>query len=345
MNKFNDEALKNLTICIFTLNRHQELTRLVKFLTGTKMKILILDASNESKFLLRNDNLEYFHVPNMPLQERLRKFAELATTKYLLLSPDDDYWAPNGVSEVLQFLEKNLDYASAQGLRIRFFDFPFFHWIPDYVNQMTLDFSQENKVERLRDMATGMHYIYSVIRRNEYIKITNCLREVNSIKRNAAMMSELIFNYTLPLLGKHKVLPVFYSARKAHPYEAGDVNFNQWVNDKSDRDAVKFSENIINFYTKELDIIESQASSVFHQLTKEFSRPKQEPAKKLKSFKNSLRIVFTRTKLRGFRKISKVKYLYFYKLLFVNKTFFIFVSDILRIKRFLDKNRFNIEKV
>ena len=339
MNKFNDEALKNLTICIFTLNRHQELTRLVKFLTGTKMKILILDASNESKFLLRNDNLEYFHVPNMPLQERLRKFAELATTKYLLLSPDDDYWAPNGVSEVLQFLEKNLDYASAQGLRIRFFDFPFFHWIPDYVNQMTLDFSQENKVERLRDMATGMHYIYSVIRRNEYIKITNCLREVNSIKRNAAMMSELIFNYTLPLLGKHKVLPVFYSARKAHPYEAGDVNFNQWVNDKSDRDAVKFSENIINFYTKELDIIESQASSVFHQLTKEFSRPKQEPAKKLKSFKNSLRIVFTRTKLRGFRKISKVKYLYFYKLLFLNKTFFMFVIDILQIKSFLNKNR------
>jgi len=339
MNKFNDEALKDLTICIFTLNRHQELTRLVKFLSGTKMKILILDASNESKFLFRNDNLEYFHVPNMPLQERLRKFAELATTKYLLLSPDDDYWAPNGVCEVLKFLEKNLDYASAQGLRIRFFDFPFFHWIPDYVNQMTLDFSQENKVERLRDMATGMHYIYSVIRRNEYIKITNCLREVNSIKRNSMMMSELIFNYTLPLLGKHKVLPVFYSARKAHPNETGDVNFKLWVNDKSDRGAVKFSENIIDFYTKELDIIESQASSVFHQLTKEFSKPKQEPEKKLKSFKKSLRIVFTRTKLRGFRKISKVKYLYFYKLLFLNKTFFMFASDILQIKSFLNKNR------
>jgi glycosyltransferase domain-containing protein len=339
MNKFNDEALKDLTICIFTLNRHQELTRLVKFLSGTKMKILILDASNESKFLFRNDNLEYFHVPNMPLQERLRKFAELATTKYLLLSPDDDYWAPNGVCEVLKFLEKNLDYASAQGLRIRFFDFPFFHWIPDYVNQMTLDFSQENKVERLRDMATGMHYIYSVIRRNEYIKITNCLREVNSIKRNSMMMSELIFNYTLPLLGKHKVLPVFYSARKAHPNETGDVNFKLWVNDKSDRGAVKFSENIIDFYTKELDIIESQASSVFHQLTKEFSKPKQEPEKKLKSFKKSLRIVFTRTKLRGFCKISKVKYLYFYKLLFLNKTFFMFASDILQIKSFLNKNR------
>jgi hypothetical protein len=275
----------------------------------------------------------------MPLQERLRKFAELATTKYLLLSPDDDYWAPNGVCEVLKFLEKNLDYASAQGLRIRFFDFPFFHWIPDYVNQMTLDFSQENKVERLRDMATGMHYIYSVIRRNEYIKITNCLREVNSIKRNSMMMSELIFNYTLPLLGKHKVLPVFYSARKTHPYEAGDVNFKLWVNDKSDRGAVKFSENIIDFYTKELDIIESQASSVFHQLTKEFSRPKQEPEEKLKSFKKSLRIVFTRTKLRGFRKISKVKYLYFYKLLFLNKTFFMFANDILQIKSFLNKNR------
>ena len=345
MNEFNDEALKNLTICIFTLNRHQELTRLAKFLSRTKMKILILDASNESKFLFRSANLDYFHVPNMTLQERLRKFAELATTKYLLLSPDDDYWAPNGVCEVLAFLENNLDYASAQGLRTRFFDFPFFHWIPDYVNQMTLDYSQENKFERLRDMATGMHYIYSVIRRNEFIKITNCFQDVNSVNRNSLMMSELIFNYTLPLLGKHKVLPVFYSARKAHPYEAGDVNFGLWVNDKSDIGAVKFSENIIDFYTKELDITESQATSVFHQLTKEFSRPKQEPVEKLESIKQSLRVVFTRSRLRGFRKISKVKYLYFYKLLFVNKTFFIFVSDILRIKSFLDKNRFNREKV
>lgn len=345
MNKFDEEALNDLTICIFTLNRHQELTRLTKFLSGIKVKILILDASNESKFLFRTNNLKYFHVPNMPLQERLRKFAELATTKYLLLSPDDDYWAPNGVCEVLKFLEKNLDYSSAQGLRTRFFDFPFFHWIPDYVNQMTLDYSQENKFERLRDMATGMHYIYSVIRRDEFIKITNCFQDVNSVKRNSQNMSELIFNYTLPLLGKHKVLPVFYSARKAHPYEAGDVNFSLWVNDKSDIGAVKFSENIIDFYIKELDITESQASSVFHQLTKEFSRPKQERVEKLKSFKKNLRIVVTRTRLRGFRKISKVKYLYFYKLLFVNKTFFIFVSDILRIKRFLDKNRFNIEKV
>ena len=345
MNKFNDEALKDLTICIFTLNRHQELTRLTKFLSGIKVKILILDASNESKFLFRTNNLMYFHVPNMPLQERLRKFAELANTKYLLLSPDDDYWAPNGMCEVVKFLEKNLDYSSAQGLRTRFFDFPFFHWLPDYVNQMTLDYSQEDKYERLRDMATGMHYIYSVIRRDEFIKITNCFQDVNSVNRNSVMMNELIFNYTLPLLGKHKVLPVFYSARKAHPYEAGDVNFDLWVNDKSDIGAVKFSENIIDFYTKELDISESQATSVFHQLTKEFSRPKQEPVEKFKSFKKSLRVVFTRTKLRGFRKISKVKYLYFYKLLFVNKTFFIFVGDILRIRRFLDKNRFDIEKV
>ena len=345
MNEFNEEALDDLTICIFTLNRHQELTRLTKFLSGIKVKILILDASNESKFLFRTNNLMYFHVPNMPLQERLRKFAELANTKYLLLSPDDDYWAPNGMCEVVKFLEKNLDYASAQGLRTRFFDFPFFHWLPDYVNQMTLDYSEEDKYERLRDMATGMHYIYSVIRRDEFIKITNCFQDVNSVNRNSAMMNELIFNYTLPLLGKHKVLPVFYSARKAHPYEAGDVNFDLWVNDKSDIGAVKFSENIIDFYTKELDISESQATLVFHQLTKEFSRPKQEPVEKFERFKKSLRVVFTRTRLRGFRKISKVKYLYFYKLLFVNKTFFIFVGDILRIRRFLDKNRFDIEKV
>lgn len=337
----NKETLNDLTVCIFTFNRNLDLERLVKFLSVTKVKILVFDASCETKSQFKTDNLKYFHVPSMTLQERLRKFAEMTTTKYILLSPDDDYLALNGVSKVLKFLEANPDYASAQGLRIRFFDFPFFHWIPDYINQMTLDFNQENKTKRLRDMATKMHYIYSVIRRDEFIKITNCFRDVHSKSRNSLMMNELIFNYTLPVLGKHKVLPVFYSARKAHPYEGGDINFYRWVNDQSDTGAVNFKNNIVEFYIKELNIPQSQAILVFQQLTKDIIKPKSLPEEKFTGIKKHLRRIFTRTRLRGLRKFSKIKYVFFYKILVVNKSLFIFIKDVIRIKEFLNKNRIN----
>jgi glycosyltransferase domain-containing protein len=341
MTLFKSEALEDLTICIFTAERKLDLERSVKFLTTTGAKIIILDASHKPIFLFETDKVKYFHVPKMQLQQRLMKFAELATTKYILLSPDDDYWALNGVCEALKFLEENLDYASVQGLRIRFFDFPLFYWIPDYISQMTLHYYQDNKVERLRDMAIGMHYIYSVIRQNEFVKITNCFKDVNSTKRDSLMMSELIFNYTLPVLGKHRVLPVFYSARKAHPYEAGDVNFGLWINDRSDVGAVKFTSNILDFYSKELSISRPEAYSLFQQLTKELTRKKPALKDKSKETKRYLKRIIPTTKLRWFRKISKVKYLFFYKLLFTHKTFTIFVKDVVRIREFLNKNRIN----
>jgi glycosyltransferase domain-containing protein len=341
MMEFKRDLLDDLTVCIFTLNRKLDLERLVNYLKTSGAKVLILDASNEPIILDQTYNFKYIHVPNMPLQARLSKFSELVTTKYILLSPDDDFWALNGLIETVRFLDLNSDYASAQGLRTRFFDFPFFHWIPDYVNQMELNYTQDNKIERLFDMATGMHYIYSVIRLNEYVKITNCIKNVNSINRNSLAMNELIFNYTLPILGKHRVLPVFYSARKSHPFEASDVDFDRWINDKADIEAIKFRKNIVEFYRKELDISEPEAISVFQQLTTEFTRLKLVPVEKFKGIKKYLRIIVTGTRLRVFRKISKIKYLFFYKLLFVNKTFFIFIRDIVHIKRFLNKNRIN----
>lgn len=341
MKVHKEELLNDLTICIFTLNKKFDLERLIEYLNSSGAKLIILDASSEPIILKNSGNLNYIHVPNMPLQARLSKFSELATTKYILLSPDDDFWAINGLIETVRFLNTNPDYASAQGLRIRFFDFPFFHWIPDYVDQMELNYSQNDKIERLFDMATRMHYIYSIIRLNEYVKITNCIKNVTSVNQSSLKMNELVFNYTLPILGKHRVLPVFYSARKSHHQEARDVNFDLWVNDQSDLGAIEFRKNIVECYRNELNVSEPEAISVFQQLTKEFNRAKPAPEEKFKVMKKYLRIFITNTRLRGFRKFSKIKYVFFYKILITNKSFFIFIKEIGLIKKFLNKNRIN----
>jgi len=255
---FND--LEKLTVCIFSINRPKELIRLIDYWSQHKVQILVMDASPEELKIDKQSKLDYFHVPQLSLQQRLIKFSENIKTEYMILSPDDDFFFPGGLNETVKFLEENLDFSSAQGLRIRFYDNPSINWIPDYLEQTTLNFRNEDKQLRLIEMYKSMHYIYSVLRTSNYLKVINCLQGVNSTKRDSMMMNEYIFNYTLPLLGKHLILPILYSARKTHEYLGGDVNFSSWINDISDSDAIRFKKNIIDFYIDELNCKHSVAN-------------------------------------------------------------------------------------
>jgi len=331
--------LSDLTICIFTYERKQDLERLVKYWSSTDVKVIILDASNQPAKIVNSKNLKYFHTPNTPLHKRLLKFSEIVETKYILLSPDDDFFALEGIGQTLKFLDNNSEFSSAQGLRVRFFDFPNFHWIPDYVKQMKLKFVQEDKTERLYKMASSMHYIYSIIQITHFTKIAKCFNNVNTEKRDALIMGELIFNYTLPVLGKHVILPVFYSARKAHIYEGSDVVFGNWVNDELDEDRKIFKSNVIKFYETELGCSNSEALLIFSRLTKDFTRIKSSRETKTHKYINFVRSIIFNSNLRKLHSVSKTRFFKFYILLIKNRMFLQFLRDLRVIKQFLDNNR------
>lgn len=335
-------TLKDLTICIFTYERKFELERQVKFWSSTDAKVIILDASNQPAKIANSPNLKYMHVPNMTILKRFLKFSEIADTKYVLLSPDDDYFALKGLSKTLKFLDTNLDFASAQGVRVRFFDFPNFHWIPDYVKQRKLEFIEEEKVQRLNRMAGSMHYIYSVIRTSDFTKIVNCLHDVNTEKRDAVILAELIFNYTLAILGKHTILPVFYSARKAHPYMYGDIAFSNWINDNLDLDRNIFKINMENFYMREIGSTRINASLIFSDLTKSFTIPKKFTALNSKNeskYGYVLKKIIFNSKFSGLHSFSKPTFFKFYFFLFRNSSLILFIIDLHFIKKFLKNNR------
>ena len=321
------------------IERKQDLERLVKYWSSTDVKVIILDASNQPTKILNTKNLKYFHTPNTPLNKRLSKFSEIIETKYILLSPDDDFFALEGISKTLKFLDNNSEFSSAQGLRVRFFDFPNFHWIPDYVKQMRLKFVEEDKIKRLYKMSSSMHYVYSVIRATDYTKIVKCFNNVNTEKRDSLMIGELIFNYTLPVLGKHIILPVFYSARKVHIYEGGDILFGNWVNDELDEDSKIFKSNVIKFYATELGCSNSEALSIFSNLTKDFTRIKSSREIETHKYKNFVRRIIFNSNLRKLHSVSKIRFFKFYILLIKNRMFLQFLGDLRVIKKFLDNNR------
>ena len=112
-------SLSNLTICIFTHERKQDLERLVKYWSSTDIKVIILDTSSQPAKIVNSKNLKYFHTPNTPLHKRLLKFSEIVETKYILLSPDDDFFALEGVGKTLEFLDNN------SFLYLKIFNIPF----------------------------------------------------------------------------------------------------------------------------------------------------------------------------------------------------------------------------
>jgi glycosyltransferase domain-containing protein len=331
--------LDKLTICIFTYNRPKELIRAINYWSDYKVKILVMDASPQDLEINKTQYLNYFHEPQLSLQQRLIKFSENIETEYMLLSPDDDFFFPKGLDETLMFLENNKDFSSAQGLRIRFYDYPAFNWLPDYLDQVNLKFVNEDKGRRLIEMHKSMQYIYSIIRSNNFTKIANCLKGVNSNKRDSLNINEYIFNYTLPVLGKHLILPVLYSARKAHPYYGADIQFSRWVNDAYDKEAKTFRENIIRFYVNEIDCSPKKAAEYFDCLTFNFSKNKGSQLHKKKIIINFIKRIFFESRLRLPYYTTKPKYLSFFWILAANRKLLLGTSEIKNLRIFLKHNK------
>ena len=332
--------LSNLTICIFSYERKKDLIRILKYLETLNVQVIVMDGSKEALLEQFSKNIRYFNFKNLSLQQRIIKFSELASTEYILLSPDDDFFLETGLKQTLDFLDSNKEYSSAQGLRTRFFDYPAFNWIPDYLSQSKLDFKSENKTERLLQMFHAMHYIYSIIRFSDFVKIANCLRGVNSEKRDSLMVNELVFNYTLPILGKHRVIPVLYSARKAHPYLGGDINFANWINDKNDEESIKFKKNVMDLYTQELACDYDSANLLFDDITKHFSKEKKVLAKRYESkIKRTIKRTFFESKIRMPLYLTKIRYFNFFVLLFKNRNLFLAFEEMHFIRTYLKGTR------
>ena len=306
------------------------------------MSVIILDASDQKNDFEFNSNVTYIHTPGMPIDARFIMFAKLVKTKYILLSPDDDFFLPRGLEICLNYLEDNSDYSSVQGLRIRLIRDPKIRWIPDYTKQAELVFDSDNLIERLRIMSVSMHYVYAIHRTNVFSKIVNCLVDTKTSKRDADMKIELIFNYLLPLFGKHRILPVLYSARTFHEYEGHDIQFSNWINDPYDPSALKFKSNIHEIYMSKLDCtiskarkLEAEATAHFSQFDKHANGSSAMNNAQMRSFLEYPKRFVNWSLLRHLYPISKIDYIRYFIILVKGKHLGSFIKDLSLLLKFL----------
>ena len=231
-----EELIDKFTLVVPTYNRYTFLLRLLKFYQQYKFpfRIIVIDSSSvplkskELETLLCNEAITYQKCPSTDfLDKKLKNGIASVSTPFVAFCGDDDYLIPSGISQSVRFLNKNSGYSCAQGLYIshkiriekqkaRFL------WVPSYLSMASniADRPHARIVNYLTNNKNcGGQQFYAVHK-------TKALKTVweETVKYSSDYGLAEIFSGCMSLvLGKKKILPVFFSSREIHESSAFDL--------------------------------------------------------------------------------------------------------------------------
>jgi len=201
-----------VTVIIPTCNRPKYLKRSLDYWGRTDFNVLVADGGVERYDGKIPPNISYFYDNLSSPGERWLNSVQKVNTRYVVLCADDDFLTVRGLHACVAFLEGHSDYVSAQGHAILF-------KIKDRENisiEALNAFMVGHKIdgatakERLRQLFNEYIYqIYSVY----HTPILQQALETCKDQKNGSYI-ELSAALIPSIFGKHKVVPVFYSARE-----------------------------------------------------------------------------------------------------------------------------------
>ncbi|MDA9733451.1 TIGR00180 family glycosyltransferase [Candidatus Pelagibacter sp.] len=214
-----------IEILIFTFERPKYLRRSINYWSKSKFKIIIADGSEHPLKDKLPNNFNYFHLPKTSLMERTFFLADITKSKYAVFCADDDFHSFDAIKKIYNFLDKNEEYASAQGLFLR---------VGEKKNPKSLIFgmgysgniSIDTKKSDLKDEQLLKYMIkfkfpicYSIMKNSvfkNYVKVFNGVNLKDNQKKKGitVQLFEDIMPYILFLSGHYKTLPIFYSMRQ-----------------------------------------------------------------------------------------------------------------------------------
>ena len=292
----------NYTIIIPTYNRHKYLKRILNFYSqyDSKLKIIILDSSSENidselNSVMDQKNFDYHkYSPTISPWDKIANGCQFVNTPYVVLCADDDFIIPQAISKCTNFLEKNIDYSSAQG-------FTYKHHITETDNKLQFHFKRSNAKAKSIDDEKPLqrlslyckdHTIYNPVYAVHRTDLFSKIWKQTSIYGKNFMTGE-IYSCAMSLLsGKMKVFDFFYSSREA--------NQIRWYDDKllkkmlSDKNLVTASIGL----GKELCLSSKFPSDVLEKKIKSLINIYSLHALKKKNIS-----IFSRLFLRGFDKL------------------------------------------
>ncbi|MFC2070889.1 TIGR00180 family glycosyltransferase [Chloroflexota bacterium] len=262
------------SIIIPTHDRPGCLQRLLSYYSsfGIKFNIIVADSSSDEnkelnkKFISSVSNLDIQYIDaRTDLIEKLADAVEHVNTEYCMpCCADDDFVTPNGIIQSVDFLEKNPDFAIAQGYYVAFrmrtdekgepelyLDHPWAHesiLFPEPENRLKYHLSNYTQL-------TGQ-----AVHRTDFVKM---IIEETEKFTDDGRFGELLPSMLGLIYGKMKYLDVLYQARDCIPGSLGRTmnNFRDFIKDNTYHEKyARFRDCLSDHLSKQslLDIEESK---------------------------------------------------------------------------------------
>lgn len=210
-----------ITVVIPTYNRPRYLERSLDYWGSADLDVIVADGSDEEYDRYIPPNVTYFYNNELTLVQRWINALQKVKTPYVVFCADDDFLSITGINMCLDYLKKFSDYASVQGLAVTF--------QIDNKRNISVELSNSKMfghhikgdvaIDRLNQLFEEYIYqIYSIHRLSFLQKAFEACKEQknpNYIELAAAIVPTIF--------GKHKVLPVFYSARQNIPGSSSET--------------------------------------------------------------------------------------------------------------------------
>ena len=204
-----------ITIVIPTYNRPKYLMRALDYWGQTEFEIIVTDGSQQKFAGKIPQNVSYYFYPQVSMIQRYFTALEKVKNPYVVFCGDDDFILVRGLFACIDFLNNHPDYASVQGHAIEFgvHGEKRITALPTNVNAIGHHIDGPTAVERLNQLFDEYIYqVYSVYR----TPMIQLALETCRYQKNRSYF-ELLATIIPSIFGKHKVLPVFYSARESIP--------------------------------------------------------------------------------------------------------------------------------
>ena len=318
-----------ITIIIPTLNRPLSLKKSIEYYKNFPFLVKYFDGSNK-KIKIKNlsKNIEYLHLPNLGLYERLNLSLKYIKTPYVILGTDDEFYSYEGLISCLKKLETNKKYISSIGQCIKFFSvnnkvFTSLGYKENLKN--TIDQSgYETRIKKhLQNYAPK--YIYSLSRSFYWKK---AVKNLVSLKFPAFAIGELVFEISMAFYGKIFIQKKLFWFR----------NFNN-IPATSPEEYLKPENRLDDWWNSPLKI--SEKNLFLEKFSKFLDKKNSKLIKKtiqqsMNNYCNQKNVV-KKMKAKKINKIQKI----INKINFFSYYLYFFKDDKKDIKKILHKNKIN----
>lgn len=212
-----------LTIVIPTYNRPKHLKRSLNYWgRADYFNVIVADGSVERFGGEIPSNANYFYDNKQRYVQRWIDGLKKVKTPYVAICAEDDFLSFNGLKTCIDFLNNHADYVSTQGHAIAFNIDERKNIRATMLNLKMIGHHIDGNTanERLNQLFSD-EYIYQIysVYRTEILRLAfeACIEQENGYyyELGAAIIPTIF--------GKHKVLPIFYSAREYIFGSAGNV--------------------------------------------------------------------------------------------------------------------------